>query len=55
MNKLPKVEPPSRYGLSKMVDKLCTFKTMQERSPIASERIKSVRSEENIASFIVPV
>ena len=33
-NKLPKVEPPSRYGLWKMVDKLCTFKTLQDRRPI---------------------
>ena len=34
MNKLPKVEPPSRYGLWKMVDKLCTFKTPHDRRPI---------------------
>ena len=33
-NKLPKVESPSRYGLWKMIDKLCTFKTLHDRRPI---------------------
>ena len=39
-NKLPKVEPPSRYGLWKMVDKLCTFKTLQDRRPICQRKNK---------------
>ena len=54
-NKWPEVEPPSRYGLWKMVDKFHTFKTLQNRWPIASEWMKSVWSEENIASVPDPM
>ena len=41
-NKWPEAQLPTCNGFWKMIDKLHTFKTMQDRWPIASGGIKSV-------------